>query len=107
MAPRRSGHQAGDTTEDVAEDLPIGTGGWPLDANQGFFNSVTSAAILMRRGLRVSIFTERHIERLGITVRRQHMSQQAPAWRNNRNGLAVALEQDVRSAARCLFHDLI
>ena len=55
----------------------------------------------------MSNWATRHIERFGIDTRRPHISQYAPACRNNRNGLAVALEQDVRSAARWVFQDLI
>ena len=71
------------------------------------FISTTRAAILMRRRRNVSNWATRHIERFGIDTRSPHISQYAPACRNNRNWLAVALEQDVRSAARWVFQDLI
>ena len=48
----------------------------------------------------MSNWATRHIERFGIDTRRPHISQYAPACRNSRNWSAVALEQDVRSAAR-------
>ena len=71
------------------------------------FISTTRAAILMRRRRNVSNWATRHIERFGIDTRSPHISQYAPACRNNRNWLAVAFEQDVRSAARWVFQDLI
>ena len=55
----------------------------------------------------VSYWATRHIENFRINTRRPHISQYAPACRNSRNWLAVALEQDVRSAARWVFQDLI
>ena len=55
----------------------------------------------------MSNWATRHIERFGIDTRSPHISQYAPACRNNRNWLAVAFEQDVRSAARWVFQDLI
>jgi hypothetical protein len=70
------------------------------------FISTTRAAILMRRRRNVSNWATRHIERFGIDTRRPHISQYAPACRNNRNWLAVALEHDVRSAARWVFQIL-
>lgn len=39
------------------------------------FNSVTRAAILMRRRRKVSNWTVRHVERLGMAVRKPHISQ--------------------------------
>ena len=39
------------------------------------FNSVTRAAILMRRRRKVSNWTVRQIERFGMAVRKPHMSQ--------------------------------
>jgi len=54
-----------------------------------------------------SISVARHIERLGIDTRRPHMSQYAPACKNSRNWLAVAFVHEVRSAARCVFQDLM
>ena len=55
---------------------------------------------------RVELCT-RHIERLGIDTRRPRMSQYAPACKNSRNWLAVAFVHEARSAARCVFQDLM
>src|SRR3954462_8796385 len=76
-----------------------GTGIWA--------RSTTRAAILIRRRRKVSNCATRHGERLGISARRLHSSQYAPACRNSRNGFAVALGQEVRSTARCVFHALM
>src|SRR3954452_161956 len=55
----------------------------------------------------MSNWATRHGERLGISARRLHSSQYAPACRNSRNWLALALVQEVRSAARCVFHAFV
>src|SRR6266498_2455625 len=59
------------------------------------FISTMRAAMLIRRSLRVSNWATRQDECLGISVRRLHSSQQAPACRNSRNWLAVALGHEV------------
>lgn len=45
--------------------------------------------------------------RFGIAARKPRISQLAPACRNSRNWLAVALEEDVRWPVRCVFQDLM
>src|ERR1700683_3503966 len=56
----------------------------------------------MSRKRNVSNCATRHIERLGIDTRRPHMSQYAPACKNSRNWLAVALVHEVRSNSAIL-----
>ena len=55
----------------------------------------------------MSNWATRHIDRRGIDWRRPHINQYAPACRNKRSWLALAFMQDVRSAARCVFQDLM
>ncbi len=45
--------------------------------------------------------------RPGQHALRPHISQYVPACRNSRSWLAVAFVHEVRSAARCVFHDLM
>src|ERR1019366_3603316 len=71
------------------------------------FISTMRAATLISRRRNVSNCATRHIERLGIDARRPHMIQYAPACKNSRNWLAVAFVHEVRSAARCVFQDLM
>jgi hypothetical protein len=71
--------------------------------------STTRAAILIRRRRRRSMSNcaTRHFERLDVETRRPHMIQYAPACRDNRNWLALALVHEVRSATRWVYQELM